>query len=457
MPLLSSETFSSSVRTPRATAAVAIALVAALPGCAGPAQTGSGPADAKGGTIDGPVAPDARPTLDAACLPESDAELCAAHAAICGPVIGVDNCGAQRTADCGRCAGGTPVWTHDYGNWQLWGNWSGLPAGGSQIALDSTGSIYVAGNAGWYTGSRTALLPGFAKLSGDGSEIVFARWLNTLGWTVDGHVTSMVVDEPRGRILLGTRVGENGSAKDTILSYSMAGDPIESWDGLIADATSDGGIAIAAQTAVTRRSSAAQVLWTTPAPADAIPKSLHTLPDDSMLLLVGHSDVTRGYPDKVILTRLSPNGATQWQRAYVDDAGEPLIPSSMSVNAAGEIFITAHTLAAGSAPFIDRGVLIKLDATGNELWRYVLDSKYGASLLEGVTALDDGGAVAVGSINLYGDASIFYGAFDSAGGERWVIDTDPPPTLGGAVYTQGDFVYATGAIGERLLLTKHYW
>ena len=67
---------------------------------------GSGGTVATGGAGGFPDAGTHDALIDAACIPESDAQFCTSVGKSCEPTSGTDNCGVVRTANCGTCPTG---------------------------------------------------------------------------------------------------------------------------------------------------------------------------------------------------------------------------------------------------------------------------------------------------------------------------------------------------------------
>lgn len=85
--------------------AAAMLLIAFTPGCSSePDQSGNGNGDPDAGTTNDTSDEDT--SDEDACEPISDEQLCEDHVNRCGEVILEDNCGVDRTVDCGSCGDG---------------------------------------------------------------------------------------------------------------------------------------------------------------------------------------------------------------------------------------------------------------------------------------------------------------------------------------------------------------
>ena len=274
-------------------------------------------------------------------------------------------------------------------------------------------------------------------------------------WT--GSVLSLALDEAHDRLLAAGRVVGHSSAPK-LLEYAKDGSLLWTEEAFLAAPLADGGLITVSDVGdnrLTRWSSSGDVEWTTPVEGSS--NALGVLPDGSIVVL-GSMIMTlpeAGYGSIAVLTRVAPDGEELWHAAYaglLDDTESLFTPRALAVSPEGDLYFSGYA----RLQHTERGEIVKVDGTGEEQWRFTLPESYGKSTLTGLETTEDGGLLAVGTVNTgHASPSIYHVELDAQGVVRWVDDAYLSSSYGADIAVSGDRAYSIGTHQSRLLVTAH--
>ncbi len=288
--------------------------------------------------------------------------------------------------------GGTPLWMYSYDSSLLWSTWSGQPAEGRQLQIDANEDVHVVGHAGAYTGASTRMSGGYAQISADGTTVLRKRFIFQSLPPSDSYGRALALDSLGNAYATGTAGGTYLPRVQQITPANAYG-----WmqldDALVAVAPNDEVVTASGGATIKRwTAGGASLVWSVPAQV-----AMAWMVADSS----GRVLVLDGLPGTVWEAQVRRLRATDGSAeldvtlsASRNASPVSLHPKQVAVTPTGEIYVAGYTNGAGG----NRGLLILLDANGNELWRDDLARIPTEGQLLTVASTPDGGAVVGGWI-----------------------------------------------------------
>ena len=309
---------------------------------------------------------------------------------------------------------------------------------GYEIAVDSSGNVYVAGQSnGTGAGGMDVLI---AKYNASGT----IQWQRTLGGTDTEFGRSIAVDSSGNVYVLGsTRSTGAGTYDFLIAKYNTSG--AIQWQRTLGGTDRDEGQGIAVDSSgnvyvtgrcqsagagsidflIAKYNASGTIQWQRTLGGTDIDFSLAIAVDSSGNVYVTGYTSVGGLGQEFLITKYNTSGTIQWQRTLSgtgDDQGY-----GVAVDSSGDVYVVGQTTSAGAGNF---DILIaKYNASGTIQWQRIL----------GGTDREEGKGIAVdNSGNVY-----VTGLTESAGSGSYDLLIAKLPDDGSGTGTYGDLTYAT--------------
>ena len=279
---------------------------------------------------------------------------------------------------------------------------------GYGIAVDTTGSIYVTGQANATTAAYifTAKLPADGTIPGTGTYVVGGSTLTYSAATMVDSAASLVD-------AAGTLTSSVLSASHWIVSLDVA-------------SNADAGYGIAVD-------------------------------GSGNVYVTGQANATTATAAYVFIAKYNSAGTIQWQRS-LDNAGTSDYGYGIAVDGSGNVYVTGQANASTStAAYV---FIAKYDTTGVIQWQVVLDNSGVTDAGYGIAVDGSGNVYVTGSANTGTAGYIFIAKYDTTGVIQWqrTLDTALIADIGYGIAVDGSGnVYVTGQANGSVATTSYVY
>ena len=332
---------------------------------------------------------------------------------------------------------GNELWTSRYNSP---GDGDDVPA---DIAVDDQGNVYVTGTS-YTSGSNSDYVT--VKYAPDGTQLWVARY-NVVGGL--DYARAIAVDAAGNTYV-------TGESDDDWATIKYDPDGNQSWlrilssgeDGAYDVAVDDSGnvyvtgevcsfLEIDCNYVTVKYDPDGNLLWQAtyngPALGDDRPSAI-TVDSAGNVYVTGHSEINFANFDYVTI-KYDTDGTQLWVADY-DMLGGRDFPKDITVDAAGNVYVTGAGGETGGEGAPTDYATVKYDPQGNELWANRYEGPGGTSDVAWAVAVDTAG-------NAYVTGNIVTVQYDSSGNTSWVSRAGSVESRGMALDADGN-IYVTG-------------
>ena len=335
-----------------------------------------------------------------------------------------------------------------------WGGWSGSPESigdrGEDVAVDSSGNIYVTGHTDSFGAGREDVV--LLKYNFSGS----LEWQRTWGGSNFDLGSGVVVDSSQNIYVTGTTSSFGAGTEDVfLLSFSSSGSLQwqTTWGGSSSDWGEDVAVDSSGDTYVTgyayslgegvlllKFDSSGGLQWQRNLGGGCNRGQSVAVDSSGHIYVAGSTCAADPYWD-VLLSKFDSSGDLQWQRTWGGE-GSSQYAYGVAVDSSDNIYVTGGPSGLGTPS--EDVFLLKFDSSGDLQWQRTWDGG-NFDLGSGVAVDSSGNIYVTGNTHSFGTLLVVLFKFDSSGGLQW--QSTWSGGLGQSVVVDSsDNVYVTGAV-----------